>query len=345
MSHSASAQNDDPSTTEDQAPGLQTILAALQDEDNDDEYNSMSDAQKVQHDEKIGKGMHCALLEILDSHLRLTDTLDKLDIPGIREVNAATRKSTLLFRKLLSKDTTYIPRGLTTPSKGRIPLREGAVEIHEHILSFLNARELRSVFSVSKRFQDVIADSSVLQRHLCVTPRPRDFFYSPFAPQLVRLAGVPGYKAPPLVFGSTLTVSVDWNQDGPEWQLNEPVEAVIHAEFDVNRSLPTLGEAARKTLVCNPPVQEMEIKLSCCRPRQGPQHSTTPEYLPMTVSNANGINIGQLLELTETFRASHRLCPNARITDLDARGYVWVRVRFIARAMLRWQDPIVQDEV
>lgn len=243
--------------------------------------------------------------------------------------NAEDLRRTIALARILVR--------LEKPCEGPMPLREGAVEIHEHILGFLNARELRAVLPVSKRFRDIITGSPILQRSLCEVPRPQDIFFSPFASQLVHLHGLPDHKPPPLVHDSSLAVTCGWVSNGPE----HPPEGTIIAEYDPERDLPRLGAASRNTLVCNPPVKVMDIELSCCRgmTRAGDYRG------PKTVRNESGITVGQLLDLTGKFRKTHRLCPNADTYDLDARGFVWVRVRFVGDVELKWDDPVVQDEM
>ena len=140
---------------------------------------------------------------------------------------------------------------------------------------------------VNKLFNTSITMSIALQRHMGLMPHPKADFRFTFdscfttRPTLSVLASD---KA------NTLRVNADW------WQLTRTIK---------------LSPKARRMLICQPPVKEFRVVITCC--------NTTS-----IVASDSGITYQHRITAGEQIQAKHLLCPHAPQSQLNAKGYVTV---------------------
>ncbi|KAK5677377.1 hypothetical protein LTS10_009947 [Elasticomyces elasticus] len=107
------------------------------------------------------------------------------------------------------------------------------------------------------------------------------------------------------------------------------------------KKLPTIGSRGRSMLICQPPITEMTINVSCCdthrvRPRQDQGRK---------IFNAEGLTVGDLLCATVKARKERERCPYAEEFEHDREtGIVLVHVSFEGSLQLRIDDPCFADE-
>ncbi|KAK5742626.1 hypothetical protein LTR17_003157 [Elasticomyces elasticus] len=122
--------------------------------------------------------------------------------------------------------------------------------------------------------------------------------------------------------------------------------ATVHASFDgelldryfddcaVER-LPRVGSRGQSMLICQPPIKEMTIDVSCCN---------TLHPKPGKIRNSQGLTVGDLLRATAKARKQRELCPYAGEYQHDRNtGFVLVHVSFEGPLQLRIDDPCLAD--
>ncbi|KAK4957243.1 hypothetical protein LTR10_005203 [Elasticomyces elasticus] len=106
------------------------------------------------------------------------------------------------------------------------------------------------------------------------------------------------------------------------------------------KKLPTIGSRGRSMLICQPPITEMTINVSCCdrhrvRARQDQARK---------IFKAEGLTVGDLLCATVKARKERERCPYAEEFEHDREtGLVLVHVSFEGSLQLRIDDPCFAD--
>lgn len=109
-------------------------------------------------------------------------------------------------------------------------------------------------------------------------------------------------------------------------------------------------------LICQPPIQQVEVRATCCRLHRSSIDRIDPPiitsaYLPdnanspseRLVQNINGITIGDLHDRARELIEQHRYCPHANNHDLDDFGFVNAGVHFVGHLHVRQRDPILRE--
>lgn len=124
-------------------------------------------------------------------------------------------------------------------------------------------------------------------------------------------------------------------------------------EARVTSEIPRIGTKWLAIQICNPPIHEMDVAVSCCgedRDARGGAYNQWPR-LPAAdplppLKSSTGITLGDILDVSVKHQAEHRLCPHAdQAWQLDADGYADVTVIFKGRMELKDDDPIFLEDV
>lgn len=179
---------------------------------------------------------------------------------------------------------------------------------------------------------DIISNSSAVQRHMNLLPDQNSFFRSFFNISEVGFICDIRPRAPIPASGS----------------LARHAKAINLDLFTVGAAFlpmpPRLGKRVRSMLICQPPIKEMHVKVTCCsKPGQSLAQSLHPGKLeaPQPILSATGITVDDLYDATRELVKAHRLCPWAELHEHDDDGYVRVNPRFQAKIQLRDDDPLL----
>jgi len=127
----------------------------------------------------------------------------------------------------------------------------------------------------------------------------------------------------------------------------EETKLSIELHISPSGELPRVGSRCRRIFVCQPPVTQMELILSCCSPNLAdrlagatPAQPGVPPYKPETVDRADGIRFGDLLDVARDKYAYHGCCPDCPDRMLDSDGRSELTLRFTVKIPLAHHDPI-----
>ncbi|KAK5702277.1 hypothetical protein LTR17_022458 [Elasticomyces elasticus] len=107
------------------------------------------------------------------------------------------------------------------------------------------------------------------------------------------------------------------------------------------KKLPTIGLRGQSMLICQPPITEMTISVSCCDTHR----ARARQDKVRKIFNAEGLTVGDLLCATVKARKKREQCPYAQEFEHDQEsGVVLVHVSFEGLLQLRIDDPCFADE-
>ncbi|KAK3619526.1 hypothetical protein LTR56_023961 [Elasticomyces elasticus] len=107
------------------------------------------------------------------------------------------------------------------------------------------------------------------------------------------------------------------------------------------KKLPTIGSRGLSMLICQPPITEMTINVSCCDTHR----ARARQDKGRKIFKAEGLTVGDLLCATVKARKKREQCPYAEEFEHDHEtGSVLVHVSFEGSMQLRSDDPCFADE-
>lgn len=201
-------------------------------------------------------------------------------------------------------------------------------ELLEMILDHLEIPDIVKMIQVSHSLKNSIEASTKLQDKLSLRPAPLDsHIYSAFEQCLFREGG----------FRCTLT---NYNNTRPQAL---PGTFAVRAYFFPfpGQHLPKIGSKYRRMFICQPPIKQMKVYLSCC-PRDR-ELGFLPQLEVCTVSSDGGLTIGHLYDCARKQMDEHRWCPYASTFSLDDDGVVMTGVQFKGSVVLQPDHPILRD--
>lgn len=232
-------------------------------------------------------------------------------------------------------------------------------ELLEHILSYLNAKEILRASEVDWTMYRTIEASPKLQAILHLRPSPTGFLETPFS----KNPGRPFYGC-----ASSRKRRLVPHNDFPGFycysrtNINVPARAAIFAQLSYQ--LPRIGARCRSMLICQPPIYEMGVYPLCCT--TNPYYSgsmeifnqplikaramyrlpgSLPEDLQQppfeVVRSEKGITVGDLYDMVIRVRQFHGLCPWASPEKHDVEGNVVAHVSCGGIIQLKDDDPAV----
>lgn len=206
-------------------------------------------------------------------------------------------------------------------------------ELLEEILSYLTMGELLAAQYINRQFRDAVNASTRLQRKLSLLPHSSPYFYAPFEED----------EAPGFQFNSTVDDMYKFQTLSAEKKMasgqdNDP--RVMQARFTVD--LPRIGFRCRRMFVVQPPITKMIAIPHCC---EGVWSRSTTKFRKShrTISNRNGITIGDLLKAAKRLQKKHENCPIAPFHMHDlVDGRVRMQTAFQAAYTVRQEDPLLK---
>lgn len=210
-------------------------------------------------------------------------------------------------------------------------------ELLEHILLEGHPMDVLNFASVNRRAYDIVAGSSVLQRHMNLLPEvhARCFFTYPKLGFTCTMEPKPHGSS---LFGGTGIF-------GTGTSTSDTV--VVYATFTPEKLPLRLGRRVRDMFICQPPIHEMRATVSCCNPDKHRSlfQTTHPVSdgmnLPHPIYSETGITVGDIYDACCALIKEHRLCPAAEAHQLDEEGFVKVNPTFRATVQLREDDPFI----
>ena len=226
----------------------------------------------------------------------------------------------------------YRPPHATAPAQKAFDIPE----IFEMILEYLHMKELLKIQLVNKQFQTAVDSSDRLQRRL--------FFQTHPAPRRILTFGWEMYGFhcheifPPFPVVDELNITLP-SQD----------HVGINAVFGPH--MPTrIGNRCHRMLICQPVVRQMNVYTDCCLAKHplGRRHRRSqPPLLPLaqtelcTITNDDGLTVGDLYDVAKNLVEEHRRCPHAEASAHDRKtGEVRVRVIFQTSIEVPPEDPL-----
>lgn len=218
------------------------------------------------------------------------------------------------------------------------------VELVTPIIEDLGTKDLAALARLNKATYDAVEKSPVARRKMFLEPETQQvFFSSPIARPKEPFV-------PPALCGA-LKLMLDSNGTfDEETGEYEVTEWLLFYDFDSNEHFDngSHSEQALDRLICQPPVYEVEARVSCCIDLETGRNLGQP-YKPddpiCTITSSTGITVRQLLEARNKLRDEHKLCTNhghpiPADHDLED-GFVKPNVVFSGRMNLDWKDPLV----
>lgn len=218
------------------------------------------------------------------------------------------------------------------------------VELVTPIIEDLGTTDLAAVARLNKATYDAIEKSPAARRKLFLEPEKQQVFFS--SP----IARPKDPFVPPALCGALkLMLDSDGTFDEETGEY-EVAEWLLFFDFDSNEHFDNgvHSEQALDRLICQPPVYEVEARVSCCIDLESGRNLGRP-YKPdeptCTITSNTGITVRQLLEARNKLRDEHRLCTNhgdpvAADHDLED-GFVRPNVIFSGHMDLDRSDPLV----
>ena len=195
---------------------------------------------------------------------------------------------------------------------------------------------------MNKQWRTAIESSANLQRQLCLRPDTIDGHL-----RTAFQGRISGYSEVLPGFGTRSGFSTHRGLSNRE-ETVPGNEVVFKAEFSATNDyyhMPqTIGSRIRKMFVCQPPVKELQVFVECCR--YNLHHGIDDHEQPScTVTNKDGLTIGDLHDKTKQMLESHKYCANAEVFMLDDEtGEVKNEVCFRGRIALKDDDPLLIEK-
>lgn len=198
-------------------------------------------------------------------------------------------------------------------------------ELLEKILLDTDMRDIIHMRQQSRTIQANIEGSPKLRRRLFILPQPFSSLQLPSLFDNSPFFAIGVARKYNFVLGQLL-LPFD-NRRFPTCTLNAKFFTISP------RKLCPAGKSLQATLLCQPPIKEMEYRFKCCGAQPG--HVRTG-----TIKASGGITLGHLYTKTKEIIEAHALCPDAPASDLDQKGFVRLEVFFSGELQLLEGDPI-----
>ena len=109
------------------------------------------------------------------------------------------------------------------------------------------------------------------------------------------------------------------------------IRALFPRQYKVKGTkMPYVGDAILATLICQPPLTQMDYTFHCCQGLQWHGRLRVP----------SGITVGSLYAKAKQIEDEHRLCPHGPATVMDRDGFVEIEVAFGGHIELDETDPL-----
>ncbi|KAK1073201.1 hypothetical protein LTR12_010812 [Friedmanniomyces endolithicus] len=260
-----------------------------------------------------------------------------------REALAACETSMEMIQQFLTHTLGFDPLK-TLPSKSSRRVAEevfGIPEVAEMIFLELSPARLLHIMPTCKSFGDVIKEpEGQLAVRLGRRPAPDSYWTTPFMRHKSHDEHWKDSRARdslPDLHDYLVCHFVDNQQS-----LENPTQTsmvTMYAQFlnhsvtRTQRPLPKIGEGSKAILICQPPITEMSVILSCRRRQRGANTGAK-------IINPDGLTVGDLLHATEEHALQHEHSSHAAESCRDKRtGLVRSTVSFRGDLLLREDDP------
>lgn len=206
-------------------------------------------------------------------------------------------------------------------------------ELAENIFSYLIVFDLLRVQQVNKYSKAIIESSSKLRKSMFLTSKSSDFFRQLPACEPTEI-GDYGSNGRLYAMFTTRRAAYEWKEE--KW-----IE--VFARFSGYRQ-PRLGDRLRQMQISQPPIYTMHYSPRCC---PSEQDDFLSEYEwegerprdVRTISNNDGLNVGDLCAAAAEIKMQHMFCVHAPIKFHDLDGIVRTSVAFQGSVRLRRDDP------
>ncbi|KAK3627897.1 hypothetical protein LTR56_003887 [Elasticomyces elasticus] len=212
-------------------------------------------------------------------------------------------------------------------------------ELAELIFANLDIRDSLSMMRVDRTSRDTILGSPILKKNLHLLPDTGAHLrLLPTSEMSSRLSN-PFNNSVTIVHGHIHLLSVGLFGN----PLQEMRRQHNHVTATFQHPLPRIGARVRSMQVSQPPIYEMEVRISCCDP---PPCTLSPHFKRATrkVTHNRGLTLGALHYLAWKIMRQHRNCPFAGPEQHDVNGVVRAHVFFQAHVRLREDDPYVANK-
>ncbi|KAK5677577.1 hypothetical protein LTS10_010149 [Elasticomyces elasticus] len=293
------------------------------------------------------------LIDMLKHQQQVIDNLAVLGSGGRRGDTSKTtalaecRSSMRVMRSFLCRFMNYDPLK-TLPSDRSQEAAErvfGIAELAESILLEVDSFSILQAMQVCTALAATIA-SPRIQTKLGLRAQPDSDWFSPFCgyesnsssgSQSVERSGFYKILTCQLVSAVSLDREMEDVMEPRRMLLYASFEGHFDCHYDEPAKLPQVGERIQSMLICQPPITEMAIQLTCCLPDDEDYTRIEADK----VVNSQGITLGDLLRATIQYRENHKLCPYAHESHHDLEtGFVKVDVSFWGELRLDPSDPV-----
>ena len=217
-------------------------------------------------------------------------------------------------------------------------------ELLELILGNLEITDIVCVSQVSRAVRQAVVGSKKLQMMLCLrAAAPKSHLWTPFCSIMSKYqtsANRMLNHGLALVYSELRGFSCIFETFPPPRSRKPHRDMVtMRAEFvplPLLR-LPYLGDTYRRMFVCQPPIQKMDVFMSCC----GPTRDKDSNGKRRDVCSERGITIGDLYDRARQLMDEHRWCPMAPVDQLADDGTVKLHIQFAAKVELPSSHPLV----
>ena len=274
------------------------------------------------------KGTQSDLLDVLKKQQRLEATLSQLrkgyeDDSTCQPETSAVSELFEMARCMVEETKELAIANLDWDPVATMPSARSSVtanrvfevpELVEMIITDLPAKDILAAAQSFKAMSRCVLSSTKVQAILGLRCTADGFFQSKFfcESHRVRFAHLPGLRC-------TISTRDDsWSSRPKLHNGKYKDEVTISASFETYERPPKIGSRGRAMLVCQPPLLEMQVSVSCCssssidRPLDATQTNNLTTWTTRTpAKSTSGITVGDLLDITESLQQQHRVCPFA----------------------------------
>ncbi|KAK0302579.1 hypothetical protein LTR91_010551 [Friedmanniomyces endolithicus] len=259
-----------------------------------------------------------------------------------REALAACERSLEMMKSFLTHTLGFDPlKTLPSESSGRVAEEVfGIPKVAEMIFLELSPARLLHIMPTCKSFGDVITEPrGQLATRLGRRPAPDSYWTTPFTRQKSYDEHWKDSRARDSL--ADLHEYLECHFVDNQQSMANPTRTSMvtmyakflnHSVTRVQRPLPRVGERSQAMLICQPPITEMSVILSC---RRRPRGANTGAK----IRNPDGLTVGDLLHATEEHAVQHEQSSHAESCRHDRTGLVRSTVSFRGDLLLREDDP------
>ncbi|KAK5735843.1 hypothetical protein LTR17_007855 [Elasticomyces elasticus] len=262
---------------------------------------------------------------------------------------AACKASMSVMHRFLCQSMGFNPL-ITQPSERSSIVAEKVFrvpELAEMVLLELTPAAILQAMNTCKDFASSITSPGI-QAKLSLRRQIKGHWYSPFEirDNLISISWR-SLRTPQLhnIFQTRIATTAEEAD-----RIVQTRVATVYATFqdqmgsdDMTRSpLARIGKRGLSMFICQPPITEMDVYLSCCMPgSRGRSYTAGNRKSAGTIRNAKGLSVGDLHRATAEYQKQHELCPHADKYSHDGEGRVLMEVSYEGLLQLRADDPFV----